>query len=710
MEHEKPTYQKLEEELSILKKKIEVFESSEISYNIVEAKYKNMIANIGDVIGIIGNDGIIKYVSPNVEKFFGWKPEELIGSDGLSTVHREELECMRNGFLALYEKDNELINVEYRFRCKDGSYKWIELIAVNNISNADINGILINYHDITDRKRAEHAIQESQLQLKARNEKYIQLNKELQEKNNEYAALNEEYKTQNENIQKAKENAEESEALLKNITDNIPAYIAAVDINTLKYTFINKKFEKSLKKSCDEIVGKHIAEVIGQDNYIIAKHYIDIVRRGQSASYINTLHLAEGKQYINVNYTPGYDTNGKMNNILVLSLDVTEIKQKEDELLKAKEKAEESDRLKSAFLANMSHEIRTPMNGILGFADLLKNTDLSGDLHYKYLEIIENSGIRMLNIINDIISISKIESGLMELNIERTNINEQQEYIYTFFKPEIEEKGIRFSFRNSLPATDVTIKTDQEKLLSVLTNLVKNSLKYTTEGSIEFGYNLKGEFLEFYVKDTGIGIRMDRQEAIFERFIQADIADTMARQGAGLGLSISKAYAEMLGGTIWVESEKGGGSTFYFTIRYEPVTKEQAVDENKDDSPGEMSAMNKLKILIAEDDTVSEMLLSVMVRKFGEEIISVKNGKDAVGACRNNPDIDLVLMDIQMPEMNGYDATRKIREFNKEIIIIAQTAYAMEGDINKALEAGCNDHIAKPVLADELERKIIKYM
>ncbi len=389
--------------------------------------------------------------------------------------------------------------------------------------------------------------------------------------------------------------------------------------------------------------------------------------------------------------------------------DITEQKRAEEELIAAKEKAEESDRLKSAFLANMSHEIRTPMNGILGFANLLKEPDLTGEEQQKYIGIIEKSGVRMLTIINDIISISKIESGLMEVNWQESNINEQIEYVYTFFKPEVEEKGMQFSFKNSLPLEDAIIKTDREKVYAILTNLVKNAVKYTEKGSIEFGYNKKSKYLEFYVKDTGIGVPKDRQEAIFERFVQADITDIMARQGAGLGLAISKAYVKMLGGNIWVESEVGEGSTFYFTLPFLSETMKEGIVKSEVLTPAEVVPIKKLKILIAEDNEPSEMLLSIAVKKFGNEITSVKTGTEAVAICLNNPNIDLVLMDILMPEMNGYEATRQIRKFNKDIIIIAQTAYALEGDKEKAIAAGCNDYIAKPTKANELKQIIIKY-
>lgn len=246
-----------------------------------------------------------------------------------------------------------------------------------------------------------------------------------------------------------------------------------------------------------------------------------------------------------------------------------------EELIAAKEHAEQSDRLKSAFLANMSHEIRTPMNGILGFAGLLKEPNLTGEEQQEYIQIIEKSGARMLNIINDIVDISKIQSGLMEVSIKESNINEQIDYIYTFFRPEVEGKGMQFSYKNSLVSEESNIKTDREKLYAILTHLVKNAIKYSKEGAIEFGYIKRDETLEFYVKDTGIGIFKDSQAAIFELFIQADIGHRRAYQGAGLGLSIAKAYVEMLGGKIWVESEEGIGSTFYFTLPYNAEPEEK---------------------------------------------------------------------------------------------------------------------------------------
>ncbi|PXX98025.1 hypothetical protein DF185_16980 [Marinifilum breve] len=264
--------------------------------------------------------------------------------------------------------------------------------------------------------------------------------------------------------------------------------------------------------------------------------------------------------------------------VISIAKDVTERKKYEAELIYAKERAEKSDLLKSAFLANMSHEIRTPMNGILGFADLLKTPQLNKEKKTRYLEIISQSGKRMLSIINDIVDISKIESGLIEFNIQESNINNQLEELYNFFKPEFEDKDVELRCCDLLLKKDELIKTDEEKIYAVLTNLLKNAIKYCENGFIDFGCVRKKEWLEFYVKDTGIGIAKDRQKAIFERFIQADIYDVNAKQGAGLGLAIAKSYVEMLGGKIWVESKLGEGANFYFTIPVQPILIQQMSD------------------------------------------------------------------------------------------------------------------------------------
>jgi PAS domain S-box-containing protein len=381
------------------------------------------------------------------------------------------------------------------------------------------------------------------------------------------------------------------------------------------------------------------------------------------------------------------------------------------ELTNAKENAEESDRLKSAFLTNMSHEIRTPMNGILGFTELLKEPNLTSDEQQDYIQIIQISGARMLNTINNIVDVSKIESGLIQVDIKETNINEKIEFTYKFFKPEVEIKGLQFLLTKKLPSNEAIIKTDNEKVYGILTNLVRNAIKFTYEGSIEFGYEKKGEYLEFFVKDTGIGIPKNQKELIFDRFRQGSESHNRGYEGSGLGLSISKSYVEMLDGKIWVESEEGKGSTFYFTIPYNSVMEERTEIENVVSEKDKEVEIKNLKILIVEDDEISYSLLTKMLQKISKEVLHAITGVEAVEACRNNPDLDFVLMDIRMPVMDGNEATRQIRQFNKDVIIIAQTAYGFSRDKEKAIEVGCNDFISKPInktLLYELIKKHIK--
>ncbi|WP_319479044.1 PAS domain S-box protein [uncultured Draconibacterium sp.] len=385
--------------------------------------------------------------------------------------------------------------------------------------------------------------------------------------------------------------------------------------------------------------------------------------------------------------------------------DVTVQKKSEEELKQAKEKAEESDRLKSAFLANMSHEIRTPMNGIFGFTDLLKEPGLSGEQQQQYIEIIQKSGNRMLNTVNDIIEISRIETGEIRISSNTVNINKHLLTLHDFFSLEAEKKGLSLVIDNILPDDNSLIVTDKSKLGSVLSNLIKNAIKFTDKGSIKIGCKQNKEFLEFYVEDNGIGIPADRKDAVFNRFEQADIKDSRVYEGSGLGLAIAKSYVEMLGGKICVNSEENAGSTFLFTIPYKlPATKEGNCNANH---KIQSQQRVKLNILVVEDDETSSLYLSTILKDLSGKLKIISNGLEAVNYCKNNSDVDLILMDIKMPGLSGYETTKRIREFNKDVKIIAQTAYAIEGDKAKAIKAGCDHYISKPIKREKLE-KIIK--
>jgi PAS domain S-box-containing protein len=507
-------------------------------------------------------------------------------------------------------------------------------------------------------------------------------------------------------IIKAKERAEENEVKFKAAFYTSPD---SININKLdgEYVEINEGFTRLSGYSNEDVIGKKSLEIeiwaIPEDRARLVKglkehgivENLETMFRTKDGSLIPALMSAQIIRFNNESF------------ILSVTREISERKKFEQELILAKEKAEESDRLKSAFLANMSHEIRTPMNGILGFAGLLKEPELTGEEQKQYIAVIEKSGERMLNIINDIIDISKIEAGQVTVERSDTDIHELSEFLRNFFAPEIKKKGLTLTCNFPKTENHLIVSTDREKLYAILTNLVKNAIKYTPKGNIEFGYEIVGVTgrlpLQFYVKDTGIGIPKDRQQAIFDRFVQADIEDIKAMEGAGLGLAISKAYAEMIGGNIWVESEPEKGSTFWLTI---PLQQRAAVTPAKvvAGSPEKESpqTLNDLTVLIAEDEATSDLFLTHILKATFRNILHATTGTETVETIRKNPNIDLILMDIKMPLMNGYEATKIIRSFNKDVVIIAQTAYALSGDREKALEAGCNDYIAKPIKKDLL--------
>ena len=378
------------------------------------------------------------------------------------------------------------------------------------------------------------------------------------------------------------------------------------------------------------------------------------------------------------------------------------LKKQYKELEIAKHKAEENDKLKTAFLANMSHEIRTPMNGIMGFADLLKHSGHSEKDKLEYLRLIEESGDRMLNILNDLIDISKIEAGQMEVIENETNLNILLNRLFCFFKPQADTKGLELQLSSTLPNDMCNIITDEIKLSQIITNLVKNSIKFTNTGSVVFGYKVEKEELRFYVHDTGIGIPANLKHNIFKRFIQAENDYTKAYEGAGLGLSITESFVEMLGGKIWFKSKQNEKTSFYFTIPYKKVEKA------KNQAPAELIEDFEMpcSVLIVEDDEASRIFLKRLLDKEYINLYHAANGIEAFEIIESTPQIDLILMDIKMPKLNGHEATKMIKNLRPDIPIIVQTAYSMSIDREKAFLAGCDDIIFKPIHKEELFLKM----
>ncbi len=404
-------------------------------------------------------------------------------------------------------------------------------------------------------------------------------------------------------------------------------------------------------------------------------------------------------QTLNVEYL-------QQNEELTESLD--RIQKMNAELVIAKNRAEESDKLKSSFLANMSHEIRTPLNGILGFSDFLKDPMLPKNKSEKYVEIIQSSGKQLLTIIDDILDISKIEAGQMSLYLEATDISELMQELHQQFRMEAELKNLSFILNPENLDEHIVINTDVNRLRQVFCNLIINAIKFTSRGTIEFGLTLKNNFIGFYIKDTGIGIAPEDHSIIFRPFSKVAKASNLIYGGTGLGLSISKALIEQLGGTITVKSEPNKGSSFIFTIPYAKNSSTHTRKPSKTESNA-LYDRKKKTILIAEDELFNYYYIEELLASMKIDTLHAWNGKEAVDMAKSNPDISLVLMDILMPEMDGITATKLIKEMRPKLPIVAQTAYGSREDWENAHKSGFDFYLSKPIARELLVEVIDKY-
>ncbi|MBN1598934.1 MAG: response regulator [Bacteroidales bacterium] len=378
------------------------------------------------------------------------------------------------------------------------------------------------------------------------------------------------------------------------------------------------------------------------------------------------------------------------------------------ELIIAKGKADESNRLKTEFLNNMSHEIRTPMNGILGFSKFLSQPDITEKTRNQYIKIIQNSSTQLMRIVDDILEISQLGSKQIKAYQTKVCLNDLLLEQFSVFDIKAKENKTPLYFKRVLSDEESTILSDESKLIKIISNLIENALKFTNEGYIEFGYYIKENNLVIYVKDTGIGINPESFEIIFDRFSQEEKDDASKSGGLGLGLSIAKENAELIGGNVTLESKKGVGSTFYLTIPYVPakkLTKRIKIPEkeNKD----------HVNILIVEDEEVNYLYLETIMKELFDancSIIHAKNGQEAYSMCKLNSNISLVFMDIKMPVMNGHEATRLIKELRPELPVIAQTAYSSLEDRAKAFSVGCDDFISKPITLEILRNMTEKFI
>jgi len=397
------------------------------------------------------------------------------------------------------------------------------------------------------------------------------------------------------------------------------------------------------------------------------------------------------------------------------SRNITDRKIAEEKLKNAKEKAEKSDRLKSAFLANMSHEIRTPMNAITGFTNLLINSEITYDEKQEINDLIKASSNDLLNLINDIIDISKIEADELTINKSLHFVNEILSDMYKLFSQDINLKIKHLNLKLEFDPNTATIAiyTDYARFRQIMNNLLNNAIKFTEVGEISFGYNQinvgNRKLLRFFVKDTGIGIQKDNLNAIFDRFNRLNDDRIKIYKGTGLGLAISKKLVNMLGGEIGVDSEDSVGSEFYFTIPYQEM--DNSLTPKLYINPEKISIDWSMKRLLVVEDTPSNfILIENYLRSSKINILWAKSGKEAIILFKKNPNIDIVLMDIQLPGINGYEATKLIKAQNKDVPVIAQTAYALSGEREYSINEGCDEYISKPIKQENLIEILIKFL
>ncbi len=498
---------------------------------------------------------------------------------------------------------------------------------------------------------------------------------------------------------------------LRYMIDAIPDLIFFKDTNS-KFQGCNKAFEKYINKKSEDIIGLSENDLFKKSEASdFLKSDKRIIKTLEPERTSNWIEYPNGQRCLFYTLkTPYFDSDNNLLGMIGISRDITEMEETRQRLIMAKEKAEESDRLKTAFLANMSHEIRTPMNAIIGFSDLLSEDDLTEEDKIDFISKIKNSGQSLMSLINDIIDIAKIEAGQLIISESECDINHMLADLHSTFEESKNASGKKSLGLNLIvpdSGSNLFVMTDPMRLQQILTNLIGNALKFTEFGNIEFGYTCLNDTLSFFVKDSGIGILRSKQKLLFQRFSQLDPTTTRKYGGTGLGLAISKNLVDLLGGTIGMESNPGKGSIFYFTIPYKPAIKKPLINIKTD--VHNINWKGKT-ILIAEDILQNFMLMEALLRRSEVRLLHALNGQIAIDIVKSEPDIDLILMDIQLPIKTGYEALKEIMEIRPDIPVMSYTAFALPHEREKSLSAGFVDFIPKPIKSENLIPMLDKYL
>ena len=502
---------------------------------------------------------------------------------------------------------------------------------------------------------------------------------------------------------------EKKNTFIQTILDNLPIGVALNKIDEGSATYMNDKFVEIYGWPAEELVdiSRFFEKVYPDKEYrnALLKRITEDINSGiPERMHWENIEITQkdgSKRYVNAVNIPLFDQNTMVSTVM----DITELKEKVQELQKAKEKSEEANRLKTAFLQNISHEVRTPMNAITGFSKLLSQPGISNEKLHRYINVINQSSNQLLAVISNILVMSSLDTRQETPDITEVFLNDMLEELLSIYKIRIDAKDLEIELIKGLEGKDATIQTDLVKLNQILMNLLDNAVKFTNKGTIHFGYYLKDKQLEFFVEDNGIGVSPDQKEQVFERFIQADMKISRDYEGMGLGLSIAKGFVELLGGSIWLDSEPGKGATFFFTVPYIPSgrkTKNEEVQE-------ELIKGEVKKILVAEDKELNYLLIEEILSEFDFSIIRALDGEEAIKTCEKHMDIALVLMDIKMPVMDGHEAAKQIKAKKPDLPIIAQSAYAMPEEVNRYKDV-FDGFITKPISANELLGEIKKQL
>jgi signal transduction histidine kinase/CheY-like chemotaxis protein/ABC-type amino acid transport substrate-binding protein len=496
-------------------------------------------------------------------------------------------------------------------------------------------------------------------------------------------------------------------ALLSSLIKSIPDLIFYKNTQ-LEYLGGNTAFKDFNNFQGDQdFIGKVDHELFDKqtaDQYLEADN--EIIKNRTKIQFNRWETSPNGDKFLyDTQKVPIIDKTDKLIGIVGISRNITKQATIKQQLERAKSKAEQSDKLKTLFLTNLSHEIRTPLNSIIGFSDLLTDPDLTDDQREEFTELISKSGGSLLGLVDDIIDLSKIEAKQVQINKSKFDLSRMIMDIYESIedsRDQIQKRSVHVEYY--IPGSEEQpfyIVNDEFRIKQVLINLIKNALKYTTKGEVKFGFDIENSQVRFFIKDTGLGIPQDQQSSIFERYDRVHSFESFG--GSGLGLSISKKLVELLDGNIDFKTDELEGSEFFFTI---PLDEESQKQQSEQSEAGREYNWDNITILVAEDEQNNFMFLQETLKKTGAEIIWATDGNEAVKAVNNNPNINIILMDIRMPNMDGYQATKEIKKIRNDLPIIAQTAYAMSDERDLSLQAGCDEYMTKPIRPKKLLKKI----